>query len=101
MTLLVAGSDCKAVADSASKINGVDKVLVAQSDAYANVSSTNVARSYAGFFSLSSLLSLTLSLDLRLIAHVDTSGYCGKSLRSTPRECRRLYPHSRIINKLW
>jgi electron transfer flavoprotein alpha subunit len=36
ITLLVAGGDCQAVAQEASKVEGVSKVLVAQNDAYAN-----------------------------------------------------------------
>ena len=41
--LLVAGSNCKGVAEGASKIEGVNKVLVADSEEYANALAENVA----------------------------------------------------------
>ena len=41
--LLVAGSDCQAVAEQASKVNGVSKVLVADNAAYAHQLAENVS----------------------------------------------------------
>ena len=41
--ILVAGSNCKAAAEGASKIEGVNKVLVADSEEYANALAENVA----------------------------------------------------------
>ena len=41
--ILVAGSNCKGVAEGASKIEGVNKVLVADSEEYANALAENVA----------------------------------------------------------
>ncbi|MEX2451153.1 MAG: FAD-binding protein [Rhodospirillales bacterium] len=43
VTILVAGKDCRAVADDAAKVAGVAKVLLAQSDAYAHPLAENVA----------------------------------------------------------
>ena len=37
MHILVAGEDCKAVADAAAKLDGVDKVLLADAPAYAHM----------------------------------------------------------------
>ena len=41
--LLVAGSDCGSVAEAASKVDGIGKVLVADKPAYANQLVENVA----------------------------------------------------------
>ena len=46
--VLVAGAGCQAAADQATKINGVSKVLVADSGAYANQLAENVAALVAG-----------------------------------------------------
>jgi electron transfer flavoprotein alpha subunit len=43
ITLLVAGHNCQSVADEASKVNGVSKVLVADNSAYANQLAENVS----------------------------------------------------------
>ena len=43
VTVLVAGSDCAAVAEAAAKVSGITKVLVADSAAYANQLAENVA----------------------------------------------------------
>ena len=41
--ILVAGKDCQAVAEAASKVNGVNKVLVADNDAYQHQLAENVS----------------------------------------------------------
>ena len=43
VTILVAGKDCQGVAEAASKVAGVTKVLHAESDAYANHLAENFA----------------------------------------------------------
>ncbi|HJN49172.1 MAG: FAD-binding protein [Pseudomonadales bacterium] len=43
VTVLVAGADCGAAADAAAKIEGVDKVLLADNAVYAHMTAENVA----------------------------------------------------------
>jgi electron transfer flavoprotein alpha subunit len=48
ITILVAGADCAAVAEAASKVDGVSKVLVADNAAYAHRLAENVSPLVAG-----------------------------------------------------